>query len=207
MASKHNIYLATCTRPRSCLLVICDNPSPFTAAAYYSNGVSTSINPTELATITNPASPWEGTPRQGRFRTGTVTSTINAGAKALPKGEIAGEAKLGIEEFVCFRDGVTKFTATGWDDLELQTANCVQCPQDMCRHFNGTFNAAGTCTVDLSASELCGVLKGKFGNDQCYINLKDTAGGGGSEDDKKDACAKLKGTWDGTKCEVLRYTG
>lgn len=125
LASKHNIYLASCTRPRNCLLIICDNPSTFTAAAYYANGAATSNNPTELATITSPASPWEGVPRQGRFRTGVVSSTIDAGAKSLAKGEIAGAAKLGSEEFICFRDGESKFTWTGWDDLDLQRADCV----------------------------------------------------------------------------------
>ncbi|KAJ4359496.1 uncharacterized protein N0V89_000051 [Didymosphaeria variabile] len=94
----------------------------------------------------------------------------------------------------------------------------------MCCHFNSTFNTPGTCTLDLSyvdsagilrlidgvdsVGELCGVLKGTFGNEQCYVNLKDTtASGGGSEDVKKDACAKLKGTWDGGKCEVFGFAG
>ncbi|KAJ4295460.1 hypothetical protein N0V90_007472 [Kalmusia sp. IMI 367209] len=110
MASKHNIYLATCRRSPDCLLVICNNPPQFTAAAYYANGITNANSPTELATVTDPASPWEGTPRTGRFRTTTFTSSIDAGAKALAKGEIAGQATLGTEEFICFKDGQSKFT-------------------------------------------------------------------------------------------------
>jgi hypothetical protein len=125
LASKHNIYLATCSRPRSCLLIICDSPSPFTAAAYYPNGASTAAKPSDITTITDPASPWEGASRQGRFTTGTVTSTIDVGAKGLKKGDIAGGAKLGSEEFVCFKDGVSKFEVSGWDDWELQRVSCV----------------------------------------------------------------------------------
>ncbi|KAF2449179.1 hypothetical protein P171DRAFT_327950, partial [Karstenula rhodostoma CBS 690.94] len=114
--SKHNIYLATCTRPRSCLLIICDNPDPFTAAAYYASGASTTAKPSEVTTITDPASPWEGTPRQGKLTTGTVVSTIDVGAKGVKKGDIAGTAKIGAEEFVCFRDGESRFTVAGWDE-------------------------------------------------------------------------------------------
>lgn len=123
-ASKHNLYLATCTRRPNCLLIICDDPPPFTAAAYYANGATTATNPTELATIATPASPWEGTPRQGEFRTSPFSSTIDAGAGALAKGEIAGAATVGTEEFVCFRDGETTFTANDWDDL-VGKASCV----------------------------------------------------------------------------------
>lgn len=125
LASKHNIYLATCTPRRSCLLIICDEPDPFTAAAYYANGASASTKPTELATIADPASPWEGASRKGSLRNEAVTSTINAGAKALAKGELAGEAKIGTEEFVCFRDGQSTFTTTGGDGFDRRTVTCV----------------------------------------------------------------------------------
>lgn len=125
LASKHNLYLATCTPPRECLLIICDTPDPFTAAAYYANGASATAKPTELATIADPASPWEGASRKGSFRNGVVTSTINVGAKALAKGELAGEAKLGTEEFVCFRDGQSKFTTTAGDGFDRKTVSCV----------------------------------------------------------------------------------
>lgn len=125
LASKHNIYLATCTKPRSCLLIICNDPDPFTAAAYYPNGASTTTRPSELSTVSNSAAPWEGTLRQGRFRTGTLSANINAGAKTLSKGEIAGTATLGSEDYVCFRDGQSKFSTQSWDDLDLRPVNCV----------------------------------------------------------------------------------
>lgn len=121
LASKHNIYLATCKRDPDCLLIICNAPPSTTAAAYYANGITNANRPSEFATVADPASPWEGASRKGKFRTATLSSAIDAGAKALAKGQIAGSATLGKEEFVCFRDGQSKFTTEDDDS----TVNCV----------------------------------------------------------------------------------
>jgi hypothetical protein len=77
-----------------------------------------------------------------------------------------------------------------------------------------------------TAGQLCDVLKGKSSDGQCVIDLKvscpkvwrdkgtadvclqdTTAGGGGPEAVRKEACGKLQGTWNGGKCEVLGFTG
>ncbi|KAK7186411.1 hypothetical protein DPSP01_013110 [Paraphaeosphaeria sporulosa] len=125
LASKHNIYLATCTRPRSCLLIICDDPDPITAAAFYASGASTAARPTDITTISDPAAAWEGVTRSGRLTTGKLTSAIDKGAKAVAKGEIAGSAKIGAEEYVCFKDGASKFTVQGWEDWSAQKLSCT----------------------------------------------------------------------------------
>ncbi|KAF9741153.1 hypothetical protein PMIN06_005557 [Paraphaeosphaeria minitans] len=125
LASKHNIYLGTCARPHSCLLIICDDPDPITAAAYYASGASTTARPTEITTISDPAAAWEGVSRSGRLTVGTLTSAIDKGAKGVVKGEIAGSAKIGSEEYVCFKDGATKFVVQGWDDWSAQRVSCT----------------------------------------------------------------------------------
>lgn len=118
-SSKHNLHLATCTPLPSCLLIICSTPVPYTAAAYYPNGASASAQPGEIGTVADPAAPWEGVARRATLRAGVVTANIAKGAKALAKGEIAGEASLGAEGFVCFRDGVGRFSVQGGE------VNCV----------------------------------------------------------------------------------
>lgn len=125
LASNHNIYLATCTRPRRCLLIICDDPEPVTAAAYYASGASTTAKPSDITTITDPAAAWEGVSRQGRLSTGILTSAIDKNAKGIEKGQIAGTAKVGAEEYVCFKDGESRFTVAGWDDWSLQRVSCT----------------------------------------------------------------------------------
>ncbi|KAF2105860.1 hypothetical protein BDV96DRAFT_655237 [Lophiotrema nucula] len=107
MGSKHTVYLATSTR--------------FSAVAYYANGpVSSSQGPTAITTSTVHA--WEGT-KSARIGTAAFSSTINAGADALPEGQIAGSAKLGTEDLVCFSDGATTFG--GEEDLGLTTWTCT----------------------------------------------------------------------------------
>jgi hypothetical protein len=77
-----------------------------------------------------------------------------------------------------------------------------------------------------TAGQLCNVLKGESSDHQCIIDLKvsypkvwrdevtahvclqdTTAGGGGSDEVRKEACRKLQGTWGSGKCEVLGFTG
>lgn len=53
-----------------------------------------------------------------------ATTSIDAGADGLKEGELAGTAKLGSEDFACFRDGKTAFE--GRDELGLdRTYACV----------------------------------------------------------------------------------
>jgi hypothetical protein len=132
MGSKHNLYLATCTRrssvPDCPLIILCarQQQTTYTAVAYYANGPIESnrnTNPTQISTVSQPPQPWEGTPRSARVgRVGTFESNIDAGAATLEKSQIAGSAKLGDEEFVCFKDGATKFTVR--DELDDPTASC-----------------------------------------------------------------------------------
>ena len=119
--SKHNIYLVTCTRqsistPDCPLIILCEPPVTtrvtYTAAAYYPNGAieAGEDNPSQLATVSEPAAPWEGAQRVANIAaTGVFSSNIDAGAKALAKGQIAGSAKLASEDFTCFRDGQSSF--------------------------------------------------------------------------------------------------
>ncbi|KAF1953350.1 hypothetical protein CC80DRAFT_420389 [Byssothecium circinans] len=124
MGSKHNIYLSTCNRratiPDCPLIVLCDDKraaapaKTFTAAAFFANTISQSKTPTEVAAVSEYVEPWEGTQRVARFKTAAFSSVINAGANTLVKGDVAGSARLGNEEFACFRDGETAFSA---DDI------------------------------------------------------------------------------------------
>lgn len=92
----------------------------YTAVAYYANGQSNG-NPTEIATVSDPAQSWEGTLRVANLRTSAFSSNINADAAGLEKSAMAGQAKLGTEDFVCFKDGETAFTARDG----LQQASCT----------------------------------------------------------------------------------
>lgn len=119
MGSKHNIYLATCTRRSGLgecpLLIFCPEEAAVTysAIAYFANGpiASTGLTtPSQIATVSEPPQPWEGAQRGAKLgRTSSVTASINAGANALEKGQIAGTAKMDAEDFVCFKDGTTFF--------------------------------------------------------------------------------------------------
>jgi hypothetical protein len=138
--SKHNLYLVTCAKraasPPGCFLgIICPQQKRqavtyYTAVAYYANGaidsgtVGRNTNPTSLTTVSDPSQPWEGTQRVAKLgRTGDFSSNIDAGAKTVAKGQLAGDAKLASEDFVCFRDGQTKVTTR--DELGDTTASCT----------------------------------------------------------------------------------
>ncbi|KAF2727058.1 hypothetical protein EJ04DRAFT_596205 [Polyplosphaeria fusca] len=136
--SKHTVYLMTCTRSGllDCpLLILCDKNSTaapnsaaasrFTAVAYFANGPPSGIrsSPTSLTTVSQGIQPWEGTQRVATINREGFSSNIDAGAGALPKGQIAGNAKLGNEDFVCFTDGSLRIS--GEEDLGLTTWSCT----------------------------------------------------------------------------------
>jgi hypothetical protein len=124
--SKHNVYLTHC-QPTDCSDFDCDpEENRITAAAYFANGPITDGStsriqkPTTLATINQSA--WEGTKRTLRLGTaGSFTSNISSTARTAAKGTIAGDATLGTEPFVCFKDGTTKFSVT----YEYDTYTCT----------------------------------------------------------------------------------
>ncbi|KAF2741663.1 hypothetical protein M011DRAFT_331079 [Sporormia fimetaria CBS 119925] len=108
-ASNHTLYLATCvieSNPPGCPLgTICNslNKEYYTIVGFYPDGPLTYKfkQPSASATISRPAQPWEGTKRTAVLEgTGEFESLIEAGALVLKKGDIAGSAKLGSEEFV-----------------------------------------------------------------------------------------------------------
>lgn len=106
LSSSHNIYLSTCdpttTSPRRTALLL-----------YTSGGPSTS-SPALLATVSATGAHWEGTRRTADLGdAGSFASDIALGAEELRKGEVAGEAELAGERFVCFRDGVSVFVFSG----------------------------------------------------------------------------------------------
>jgi hypothetical protein len=114
LGSKHNVYLIHCS-PNECPIGDCD-PGEFsiTAAAYFRNGPiteSTSLItvPTSLGKLTGYQPKWEGVKRTVRVADGSFTANISAKAGSTKKGEIAGDATLGSEPFVCFKDGVGRF--------------------------------------------------------------------------------------------------
>ncbi|KAF2650046.1 hypothetical protein K491DRAFT_732556 [Lophiostoma macrostomum CBS 122681] len=126
MGSKHNLYLMTCKPSRDCLLIICGpDKSPYTAVGYFANGVSSgqSKRPTSTTVISNPATSWDGATKSGTIGANAFTSTIDAGASALAKGAIAGNATMGTEEFACFRDGQAKISVGG--DLGDDDSSCT----------------------------------------------------------------------------------
>lgn len=124
LGSTHNIYLATCESKGTIecsLLIFCGPGSTqtYTAAAYFPNG---SIQPgrrevpTQMGTVADPAAPWEGTQRVTRLgQSSAFASNINAGADALPAGQLAGAAKLDSEDFACFTDRETHFSGPNFD--------------------------------------------------------------------------------------------
>jgi hypothetical protein len=137
IGSKHNLYLATCTKRSGCpLIILCprQRQTSYTAVAYYANGPIESSgrnsNPTEIATVSESAAPWEGTQRTARLgRVGQFSSNIDAGAGALEEGQIAGSAKLGDEDFVCFTDGATSIVVRDFlGDPEYTCTADYWCP-------------------------------------------------------------------------------
>ncbi|KAF2117904.1 hypothetical protein BDV96DRAFT_644242 [Lophiotrema nucula] len=120
--SKHNVYLVHCD-PQDCPIGLCD-PGDFTiaAAAYFANGPVTEgttrvSTPTSLGRLSDGILKWEGTSRSVRLGTaGTLKSNIPTSARTAAKGDLAGDATLGTEEFVCFKDGSTKFAISNDGD-------------------------------------------------------------------------------------------
>jgi hypothetical protein len=121
MGSKHTLYLSSCTNyniiPICPIPILCDKETansakatPYTAATYFASGRPPSNYPTEVAVVSATPQAWEGTQRVAKFRSGDFSSVIDAGAKALKKGDVAGSARMGNEEFACFKDGETSFT-------------------------------------------------------------------------------------------------
>jgi hypothetical protein len=114
LGSKHNVYLVHCS-PDECPIGLCD-PGEFTitAAAYFRNGPITDstsriTTPTTLGKLTGYNLKWEGVKRTVKVADGSFTVNISAKAASVKKGELAGDATLGTEPFVCFRDGVGAF--------------------------------------------------------------------------------------------------
>lgn len=121
--SKHNVYLVHC-EPNECPIGSCD-PGDFTitAAAYFRNGpiaegtTSRVQTPTTLARLNGDNTRFEGSRRTFRFGSdGTFTTNIPASARTAASGSIAGDATLGEEPFVCFKDGKTKFQINNDDE-------------------------------------------------------------------------------------------
>ncbi|KAF2018030.1 hypothetical protein BU24DRAFT_163631 [Aaosphaeria arxii CBS 175.79] len=105
--SKHNVYLVKCQW--SDCDIFCDpDDVALTAAAYFSGGpvpegTTRAVTPTRLGRVSGQ---WEGTTKSVRLGTdGTFKATIPTSARTAKKGEIVGDATLGDEPFVCFKDG------------------------------------------------------------------------------------------------------
>jgi len=116
-AKAHNIYLVTCV-PRSRKNENDDDtPSTaqnFTAIAYFKKPIdpaetgSKDPQPDRAALVSQPPEAWDGVKWKVKtWRDKIFTADIASGAATLAKGEIAGNAKLGDEDYVCFKDGVT----------------------------------------------------------------------------------------------------
>ncbi|KAF2182290.1 hypothetical protein K469DRAFT_691508 [Zopfia rhizophila CBS 207.26] len=130
MGSKHNLYLVTCQRRAiECpLIILCDKNAEaartYTAVAYYPNGPTRNSVPNQIATVSDPVAPWEGVQREATvWQRSSFSSNIDADAASLPKGQLAGDAKLDNEDFVCFSDGQTSFTVR--DELDLPIYSCT----------------------------------------------------------------------------------
>tara|TARA_R110002003_G_scaffold106_13_gene8819 strand:+ start:11863 stop:12261 length:399 start_codon:yes stop_codon:yes gene_type:complete len=84
-------------------------PADTSSSVIYYNGPSSSTDPQDVGKVSEPARDWEGSTKRTNVNGATFTSSINAGAGDLPKSQIAGTAKLGSEDFVCFVDGSSTF--------------------------------------------------------------------------------------------------
>ncbi|KAF2856251.1 hypothetical protein T440DRAFT_513332 [Plenodomus tracheiphilus IPT5] len=102
-ASKKNVYLSTCVERG-----ILDSDTVL-AAIYYNKAASSSSSPTDVGTLSSRTRTWEGATRRVTLSAGSLESKIDSGAKDLDKSQIAGTAKLGNEDLVCFVDGTTTF--------------------------------------------------------------------------------------------------
>jgi hypothetical protein len=86
--------------------VIADTAS---TVIYYNKAATAGASPNDIGVVSEPAKKWEGATRKATLSDGRFTSNIAAGADTLPKSSIAGTAKLGDEDFVCFVDGTSTF--------------------------------------------------------------------------------------------------
>jgi hypothetical protein len=127
--SKHNVYLARCQH-EDCSIFCDPDDSALTVAAYFSGGPITDgstklVTPTRLGRLTGQ---WEGAKKTVRLGTdGTLTTNIETSARTAKKGDIAGDATLGTEPFVCFKDGSTEFTIR-YDDERYKCKTDYWCP-------------------------------------------------------------------------------
>lgn len=121
--SKHNLYLSTCTRRTGAGVEPChrrigcsaaDYGQSFDLVAEFSNGDSGSTNywnnPVQVAIVSDEPLPWEGTQRVANLGRDAFSSVIDVGAASLAKSQIAGSARVANEDFVCFKDGESRFT-------------------------------------------------------------------------------------------------
>ncbi|KAF2261476.1 hypothetical protein CC78DRAFT_356002 [Lojkania enalia] len=132
LGSKHNIYLVHCD-PVKCPIGLC-YPGEFqiTAAAFFANGPinpdSSTNSPTSLGQLSGYQPKWEGIQRRVAVGTmGTFASNFPASASTAEKGSIVGDASLGSEPFVCFKDGATKFTIK-YDAADYTCTTDYWCP-------------------------------------------------------------------------------
>ncbi|KAH9865645.1 hypothetical protein J1614_009231 [Plenodomus biglobosus] len=117
-ASKKNVYLSTCVE-RGIL-----DSDTFLAAVYYNKAASSSSSPTDVGMLNSRTRTWEGATRRVTLNAGSFESKIDSGAKNLDKSQIAGTAKLGRENMVCFVDGTTAFRFDG-GLLDLGSTKCT----------------------------------------------------------------------------------
>jgi hypothetical protein len=128
VASSHNIYLVTCTWSGSNGRWGNSDKSA-TGVAFFKAPIQTppslggrqdwkdSPRPDQVAILRSPATSWEGTKRQSTvWENKAFSANIVTGAGTLSKGQIAGEASLGSEQFVCFKDGETEIRLVGDGD-------------------------------------------------------------------------------------------
>lgn len=101
-----------------------DATADTSSVVIYYNGPSTSrSSPSDVGTVSEPARGWEGATRRTDLSGTRFTSSIADSADELAKSEIAGTAKFGSEEFVCFADRSSTFRFSE-GLLGLRTTNC-----------------------------------------------------------------------------------
>lgn len=135
LGSKHTVYLVQCD-PNECPIGYCeDDEFRIKAAAYFRDGpidasapTSRVQSPTTLTTLSDNRAAFEGSKRTFRLgRDGTFTSNLPKSASTASKGSIAGDATLGTEPFVCFKDGSSKF-GIRYDDERYTCTTQYYCP-------------------------------------------------------------------------------
>ncbi|KAF1829309.1 hypothetical protein BDW02DRAFT_170662 [Decorospora gaudefroyi] len=99
-ASPKNIYLTSCTTYTL-------QSDQRTSAAILYTAAAGSSNPSALSTLA--PTQWAGSTQRVQLSGSIFESRIEAGAEGLERSSIAGQARLGRERFVCFRDGGSVF--------------------------------------------------------------------------------------------------